>query len=470
MKKILYFAAALCLGLSLASCADDIVVDHVDEGAYANVENLVATLRDSKTNKVSNIVDLRQDAYQTSVAVALGRAPKKGVDVTVEYDAAYLDAYNQEHGTSFQLYPQDKFSIQNGGQIVVAPDETRSYSLDITLQPFDTKEEATYLLPLKAVVSTDGVKASEDESHLVYLVRNMSWQSSAARKEGEKSVICFFEVNDTNPLNTLCFETEDGRLLFDYVVLFAYNINYDREKGEVYVFSNPQCQYILDHYDEVIKPLRERGVKVILSILGNHDESGLAQLSDLGARDFAQKVAAVVNGYGFDGINYDDEYSNGPDLSNPLFAQHSVERGDRLYFETKKALPDKIMMSYQFGSALGRYPVDGVDPSEYMDIFVADYGGRGQAYGNSTLDMCSYMSSEFARNRSLPNESSLDGFLASEYRYWMVFAVWGVNNTGGQSHWNTLNTMAQKVLGSPLKKPEYYWPETKSLETKPITW
>ena len=298
----------------------------------------------------------------------------------------------------------------------------------------------------------------------------MSWQSSAARKEGEKSVICFFEVNDTNPLNTLCFETEDGRLLFDYVVLFAYNINYDREKGEVYVFSNPQCQYILDHYDEVIKPLRERGVKVILSILGNHDESGLAQLSDLGARDFAQKVAAVVNGYGFDGINYDDEYSNGPDLSNPLFAQHSVERGDRLYFETKKALPDKIMMSYQFGSALGRYPVDGVDPSEYMDIFVADYGGRGQAYGNSTLDMCSYMSSEFARNRSLPNESSLDGFLASEYRYWMVFAVWGVNNTGGQSHWNTLNTMAQKVLGSPLKKPEYYWPETKSLETKPITW
>ena len=182
MKKIFIYAAALCLGLSLASCADDIVVDHVDEGAYANVENLVATLRDSKTNKVSNIVDLRQDAYQTSVAVALGRAPKKGVDVKVEYDAAYLDAYNQEHGTSFQLYPQDKFSIQNGGQIVVAPDESRSYSLDITLQPFDTKEEATYLLPLKAVVSTDGVKASEDESHLVYLVRNMSWQSSAARK------------------------------------------------------------------------------------------------------------------------------------------------------------------------------------------------------------------------------------------------------------------------------------------------
>ena len=471
MKKInTYIAASVLAVLGLSACNETIVVDKVDEGAYANVTSLVTSLRDASTNRVENVVEMRSEPIATEIVYTLGRAPKKGVDVTVQYDAAYVDAYNQAHGTSFRAYPESKVSLQNGGKIVVAPDEKVSYALDLTLDPFDDKEEATYVLPLKAVTTTDGVKVSEDESHLVYLVKNMSWQSSVIRKEGEKKIINWIEVNNTNPLNMLQFETEDGRLLTDYVVLFAYNINYDREKGEVYVFSNPQCQYILDHYDEVIKPLRERGVKVILSILGNHDESGLAQLSDLGARDFAQKVAAVVNGYGFDGINYDDEYSNGPDLSNPLFAPPSVERGDRLYFETKKALPDKIMMSYQFGSALGRYPVDGVDPSEYMDIFVADYGGRGQAYGNSTLDMCSYMSSEFARNRSLPNESSLDGFLASEYRYWMVFAVWGVNNTGGQSHWNTLNTMAQKVLGSPLKKPEYYWPETKSLETKPITW
>ena len=52
MKKILYFAAALCLGLSLASCADDIVIDHVDEGAYANIENLVATLRGNHIKRV----------------------------------------------------------------------------------------------------------------------------------------------------------------------------------------------------------------------------------------------------------------------------------------------------------------------------------------------------------------------------------------------------------------------------------
>ena len=392
----------------------------------------------------------------------------KDLDVTVSYDAAYVDAYNQEHGTSFRAYPESKVSLQNGGKIVVAPDEKVSYALDLVLAPFDDQEEATYILPLKAATSTEGVTVSEQESHLVYLVKNMSWQSVVSRKEGEKKVISWIEVNNTNPLNMLQFETEDGRLLTDYVVLFAYNINYNKENGDVYVFANPQCQYILDHYDEIIRPLRERGVKVIVSILGNHDESGLAQLSDLGCREFAQKVAAIVNGYGFDGVNYDDEYSNSPDLSNPLFAPRSQAQGNRLYFETKKALPDKEMVSYQFGSALGNAPVDGVDPAEYMDIFNGDYGRRAVPYGQASLAACSFQSSEFAQGRYLPNASTARDFLNSDYGFWMTFSLW--NSQGRKSDWDAMNAFAEVVYGSPLKKPAFFYPATTSLETKPIEW
>lgn len=468
MKKILYFSVLCTLALTVASCNQDIVVDHVDEDAYENVTTLVASLRDATTNKASNIVEMRQEPVTATAVVTLPRAPRKGVDVKVDYDADFLETYNQEHGTSFRLYPQDKLSIQNDGRIVIAPDENRSYGLDLVLQPFDDREEATYLLPLKATVSTDGVKASESEGHLVYLVKNMSWQSSVIRKEGEKKIISWIEVNNTNPLNMLQFETEDGRLLTDYVVLFAYNINYDREKGEVYVFANPQCQYILDHYDEVIRPLRERGIKVIVSILGNHDESGLAQLSDMGCRHFAKKVAALVNGYGFDGVNYDDEYSNSPDLSNPLFAPHSSTQGNRLYFETKKLLPDKEMVSYQYGSATGNAAVDGFDPSEYMDIFNGDYGRRAVPYGNSPLSTCSYQSTEFAQGRYIPTASEAQNFMNSEYGFWMTFSLW--NAQGRKSDWDAMNILSQAVLGSPLKKPAFYYPETKSLETKPIEW
>lgn len=39
----------------------------------------------------------------------------------------------------------------------------------------------------------------------------------------------FFEVNDVNPLNALSFQLENGKYLWDVVVLFAANINYDAE-------------------------------------------------------------------------------------------------------------------------------------------------------------------------------------------------------------------------------------------------
>ena len=91
------------------------------------------------------------------------------------------------------------------------------------------------------------------------------------RKPGEKETFLYFEVNDTNPLNALQFRMEDGRYLWNYVCLFAANINYNKETGEIYVFCNPQVQYILDHNEEILQPLRKRGIKVILGLLVNHD-------------------------------------------------------------------------------------------------------------------------------------------------------------------------------------------------------
>ena len=470
MKHILNKIAAVAVaGFCLAACVEPITVDKVDESAFDNVKNLVGSVRDLNTNKQENVVEIRKDDYNTSILFTLSRAPKKGVDVQVSYDAAYVDAYNGIHGTSFEALPQEQFFLQNDGKIVVAPDETRSYSLDLTINPFADKEEKTYILPLKATVSTDGIVASE--TRLVYLVKNMSFQGMA--KPGkDKQVVVFFEVNNTNPLNALQFETEDGDLLIDYLVLFAYNINYDAEAGRVYCFANPQCQYILDHYDEIIKPLRERGMKVIISVLGNHDMAGLAQLSDMGARAFAQEMAALVYGYGFDGINYDDEYSAYPDTSIPWFTTPSRAAGNRLYFETKKAMPDKVMMAYQFGSALGDAPVDGVSPGDYMDICVGDYGRAGYPYEDMTNADCSYQSSEFAQWRSIPSQSSVNSFINSDYGYWMVFSLW--NGAPGGSNlerdFNAMNHLSQGIYGKNLKKPTIYYPKTTGLESKPINW
>ena len=459
MKKIFITVAAIA-ACTLVSCEKEaITVDHVDEAAYANVGTLVGSLRDLSTNKTSQVVEIRSEEITRSVVFALPRAAAANVQVKVALDAEYLREYNEKHGTSFELFPSELVAIQDNGEVTVEAKKTRSGSLDVTLSPLGDKEEKTYLLPLKASTSAGGVKVSEER--VVYLVKNMAFQTTVSTDDpARKKVNVWIEVNNTNPLNMLQFETEDGH---------AYNINYDAEKGKVYCFANPQCQYILDHYNEIVRPLRERGMKVFISVLGNHDASGLAQLSDAGARAFAQEMKALCEGYGFDGVNYDDEYSNSPDLSIPWFTSRSQAAGNRLYYETWKAMPDKEMMSYQYGSALGNAAVDGVEPGEYMAWAVGDYGRRGVAYSGMTNAQVSYQSSEFAQWRSTPTESTVSQWMASDYGLWMIFSLWN-DSKNLQRDWNAMNILSKAIYGCELKKPTKFYPQTKSLDYVSLEW
>lgn len=481
MKKIYLITASVLLA-SAVSCTEEIVIDRVDEGAYNNVTNLIGSLRDGQTGKVCTEIEMFSEDFSSEVAFNISRAPKEGVDVKVVYDESYVDIYNQKNGTSYIALPENRFSIKNNGKIVVAPDEKISYKLGINIaKPSEiASEDRVYILPLKAEITSGSVALSELDSHCIYLVKETGVKISegyeaaegagtAYRKPEEKKTVLFFEVNDTNPLNALQFQMEDGRYLWNYVVLFAANINYDREKGEVYIYCNDQVQYILDHNEEIIQPLRKRGIKVLISILGNHDESGLAQLSETGARQFARKVKDFCEAYNLDGVNYDDEYSNSPDLNNPLFTSRSYEAGSRLIFETKKAMPDKTILSYQYGACVGQDYFEGIPCNEWLDIVVGDYGAPGRPYAGMTLANCSANSYEMARGYSI-SLSRAQQHAASEYGYVMVFGLWAANKQGNQTQFTSMDNLAQGLYGSPLKKPELYYPSSKSMETKPINW
>ena len=82
-------------------------------------------------------------------------------------------------------------------------------------------------------------------------------------------------------------------------------------------------------------------MKVILGILGNHDRSGVANLSKEGAIKFAQELKAVVEAYELDGVFFDDEYSSYG--SYPGFVTPSVEAASRLCYECKRIMPDKLI-------------------------------------------------------------------------------------------------------------------------------
>lgn len=248
----------------------------------------------------------------------------------------------------------------------------------------------------------------------------------------ERSVrqLLYIEVNDCNPLNVLEYNLTDGTPFFDAVVLFAANINYDSVADHVYVHANPNVQALLDESDTYIQPLRERGIKVYLGLLGNHDVAGIAQLSDWGAHEWAQEVAELCSTYKLDGVNLDDEYSKEPDLTSRWFTSHSAKAGARLAYELKVTLAEKCawptqVTIFEYGRLydLPEVTVDGVThtQSEFLDVVVADYGQRVYPYGDLTYDRCSGASIQLARGLSL-SEYAANTVLKNGYGWCMWFA------------------------------------------------
>lgn len=121
--------------------------------------------------------------------------------------------------------------------------------------------------------------------------------------------MCYIEVNNENPLNAGEYTLSNGEPFFDIVSIFAANINLNSD-GKPYIYCNEQVTYVLHNADKIIRPLQEKGIKVHLSILGNHDDAGMRSLSEEGAKAFAKELKYYVDIYGLDGIDFDDEYSS----------------------------------------------------------------------------------------------------------------------------------------------------------------
>lgn len=440
----------------LTSCADDLEVGKVLDGsAYSGVYENNAYLRDSKSNLVSNVVELHGATYSTSVKMGLSKTPTTATSAKVKIDAAYLAAYNQEHGTDFELYPQDLVTFENEGVLTVNVN-AKSAEVGMTIHAGeDLQEDKTYAIPVAiSEPSSDVTVKDEKAKHCIYLVKDMRSAGDTYKGEDVVKGYLFFEVNDVNPLNTFSFQLENGKLIWDVVVLFAANINYDAEAGRCRVQCNPNVQYLLDNNETYLQPLRKRGVKVLLGFLGNHDVAGLAQLSTQGAKDFAREVAGYCKAYNLDGVNYDDEYSNSPDLSNPSFAPPGTAAAARLCYETKQAMPDKLVTVFAYGSMYGGSTVDGVDADNWIDIAVPNYGSAAYPVGAMTKKKCAGSATEFNLNiGSTITDSKAQSLMDGGYGWFMGFAP------SPAKYVNNFNRLVgvRTLYGSPLLPPTIYY-------------
>ena len=137
------------------------------------------------------------------------------------------------------------------------------------------------------------------------------------RAYGDKSPIIaiYVETNDVNPLNAGDYVLDsNGEPYADIVELFAANIRRRTVNGvtEPVLYLNDKMTNLMenDGYLTYIKPLQDKGIKVLLTILGDHQGIGFANMIDTQPTQFAKILTHTVEKYGLDGIGFDDEYAD----------------------------------------------------------------------------------------------------------------------------------------------------------------
>ena len=183
--------------------------------------------------------------------------------------------------------------------------------------------------------------------------------AGAIAKTGPVSV-AYVEVNSNSMLNVGKYTLANGGgNVFDIGVIFAANINYDTSKKSAYLYFNPNVQRVLDNVATQVRPLQAKGIKVTLSILGNHQGAGFANFpSKAAAEAFAKQLSDAVAKYGLDGIDFDDEYT---EYGNNGTGQPNASSFVHLVSALRAAMPNKLITLYNIGPSASRLSYGGVD-------------------------------------------------------------------------------------------------------------
>lgn len=187
--------------------------------------------------------------------------------------------------------------------------------------------------------------------------------------------MAYVEVNTNRFDNVGCYvEVSNQKPIFQVASIFAANINGESPNApEIYL--NPEVSATLN--SEQVNILHKKGIKVLVTLLGNHQNAGWACMTDpVAAGRFANDVVAFINKYNLDGIDIDDEYSRcntneysmimmaqaikahpgfkGKLLTKALFADYSYFRANYRGHTLSEYLDYGWEMSYSGGDFMGR--------------------------------------------------------------------------------------------------------------------
>ena len=450
MKNYMTRWAAVSL-LALApwftACEDDLTLTTGDAGKLDTVEGTYGSVRSAAGARQGTTIALKNGQSGTGhLYFELSAPATSDVTVTFAVDEEALAAYNAENGTDYAMYPG--LTLANNGTVTIAAGERRSATVELDI-PAGGTAGTVYAAAVSATAS-DGVTVSADTDAYVYLVKDWGILPDPGDKGGIRN-LAYIEVNDENPLNAGEY-TVDGVPFFDVVSIFAANINLDND-GRPYIYCNDQVAYVLAHADQIIRPLQQKGIKVHLSILGNHNDAGMRSLSEEGAAAFAKELKAYADIYGLDGFDFDDEYSSYAEGSYKGTSAGVVPTVDECtpanYLKFLQTCRE--VMPKEDGLAFGIYWYTATDHplgsglEDLIDYTVyGTYGAFQEYYGQS---ISASLQAPYALNISSGvsvNDSRLQQVVDGNYGY---FAFYNLKTNAMTKYMSGFNQVAEALWG-----------------------
>jgi len=251
--------------------------------------------------------------------------------------------------------------------------------------------------------------------------------------------VMYVEVNDVNFANAGCYSlTGSTDPLFDIAIIFAANINFDTATRKATLFLNPNVTTVLQNVETYVRPLQAKGIKVLLSILGNHEGAGICNFeNESAAHDFAVLLANAVRDYGLDGIDFDDEYSeygnNNTGPPNPSSFIYLIR-------ELRSLIPDKIISLYYYGPVTSRLSYDGMVAGDFLDYSWNSIYGTYQVPNVPGLEKnqlgpaaVNVTSTSAGTAQNLATRTKADGY--------GVYLMYALPNTNAQAYLSGVSTI-----------------------------
>lgn len=426
IKSSFWIALLACTSNVFTACEDDITISS-ENNSFGNIEGNFGYVKSAAGAKALTAIAINGDKHGTGhLYFELNKATNKDITVTFKVDESALNTYNQVNGTNYPMYPTDKLSLENEGITTIPAGKRKSSSVELDIQPGGTIG-TTYAVAVSATAS-DGIETSSNNESYIYLVTPQATLPDT--EKGRVKTICYIEVNNENILNAGEYTMENSKKpFFDIVNVFAANIRLN-EEGKPYVHCNPQVTFVLENADKLIRPLQQKGIKVHLTILGDHTPAGMRSLGDEAAKDFAKELKSYVDIYGFDGISFDDEWSNYEQVEgHPGLVVPSQEQYSRLIYECRQIMPDKQIGVYwckqENGEPSINYPLGDIEGKDVNDLL--DYTVFGNYNLWDTLDhidktkQCPY-----AINVTEDNFYPNSVYLSNIKNEWGYFAIYNL--------------------------------------------